>query len=58
MPESLKALTQVLSYEFCQISKNTFLHRTPLSYNNNQAYFQDPSYNNKKAYFQDPLEQF
>ena len=23
-------LTQVFSYEFCEISKNTFVHRTPL----------------------------
>ena len=25
-----EALAQVLSYEFCEISKNTFFHRTPL----------------------------
>ena len=24
-----EALTQVFSYEFCQISKNTFFHRIP-----------------------------
>ena len=27
MPESL---AQVFSYDFCEISKNTFFHRTPL----------------------------
>ena len=34
MPESLfnkvETLAQVFSCEFCQISKNTFLYRTPL----------------------------
>ena len=25
-----KTLAQVFSYEFCEISKNTFSHRTPL----------------------------
>ena len=25
-----EALAQVFSYEFCEISKNTFLYRTPL----------------------------
>ena len=26
-----EALTEVFSYEFCQISKNTFFHRIPLA---------------------------
>ena len=32
MPATLlkKRLAQVFSCEFCEISKNTFLHRTPL----------------------------